>query len=307
VSLVPALLVSAVLVPTLIGCSSEDPSGASPEPVVPVADAERSAPSPQRPSSPQELPARDSPVRPDSLLRGHLVLGDESVSFTPCDIDDSLPVIDETDGLIGEIYRELTRGPGEPLYAEIAGHAVQSEKPDRGSPSESKQRQSQESTRQRSPSPSPDGSPDATLESASPAADRPLLAIVKLWYASAEGVGCAEPAGEFEFTATGNEPFWNVRIATDEIIYASLARPLPLRFPAGAVLSSDGRKTYVARIQPPDPHRIRVTLEEKECRDTMADAYSGLTAQVAMDGQILDGCGRRGTGGRPRSSATPVP
>ena len=54
-------------------------------------------------------------------FRGHLVLGHEVRSFTPCEKKVEYWVLDQTDGDLWKVYQNLTHQPYQPIYVEVLG------------------------------------------------------------------------------------------------------------------------------------------------------------------------------------------
>ncbi len=104
-----------------------------------------------------------------------------------------------------------------------------------------------------------------------------------------------------DFRAVGNEPGWYLEIregtplATIDLVadYGNLYFSFPngRREPGPKA----GSLRYTAAL---GAHRIVVTLEASECRDSMSGERFDTTVEVRIDHDTYRGCGRRLTGGR---------
>ncbi|WP_233621907.1 META domain-containing protein [Flavobacterium agrisoli] len=99
------------------------------------------------------------------------------------------------------------------------------------------------------------------------------------------------------FKAGGNEPFWNIEIANNQILFTSLIEGFekvqfdhvdPIRVMDANV------KTY--RLKNNDVS-LNITISQKECSDTMADKVSSYSVRADIkkntekEYQLLNGCG----------------
>lgn len=103
------------------------------------------------------------------------------------------------------------------------------------------------------------------------------------------------PVLQDNWRAFGNEPFWNVRIASDGIVFDRLG-DLPRRYPARPPESSAGRRSWV--VDSPDGNtrsRLEVTITDRPCSDSMADRRYDQSAEVTIGGQSLHGCAEKVT------------
>lgn len=103
----------------------------------------------------------------------------------------------------------------------------------------------------------------------------------------------AMPLGEDELRASGNEPFWNVRVSVDGIIFAELGREPDLVFPYSPARESDGAFAYASLIHTPERHEIEIAVRRRECMDTMSGARFDYEAVVTLDGREYRGCAKR--------------
>ncbi len=103
--------------------------------------------------------------------------------------------------------------------------------------------------------------------------------------------GMADAEGAFRLQ--GNEPFWGVQVRGEVLIYTTPDYPNGIRFPAAAPQRSGSVLRWVALTPAPEAHTLEVSLEEKECRDSMADRTWSHTATIVFDGVTRRGCGEK--------------
>jgi len=118
--------------------------------------------------------------------------------------------------------------------------------------------------------------------------------LTVLLHAATESHGCEEDLTGFEFHAYGNEPFWNVEIMEDEIVFASMSTPEKIVFPREITTQWQGGTSFVSQRDGNGPSQIEIIIERGDCRDTMSGAYFGFEATVKVGDQELTGCARRG-------------
>jgi len=91
-----------------------------------------------------------------------------------------------------------------------------------------------------------------------------------------------------EFTCVGNEPFWNIEIATSGIVYTSMGED-PVVYPYN---SPEKRGAYTIYTSKHKKSTIKITIIEKTCNDTMSDERFSYITKVELDGKKLSGCAR---------------
>lgn len=137
----------------------------------------------------------------------------------------------------------------------------------------------------------PAGDSSAATPSAAPGAAAPATVPG----APVPGETSALPQGKADafgaFRLQGNEPFWAVLVRGDSLIYTTPDYPNGVRFPATAPQREGDVLRWVALTPAPEAHTLEVSLEEKACRDTMADRSWSHTATVVFDGATRRGCG----------------
>jgi uncharacterized membrane protein len=113
----------------------------------------------------------------------------------------------------------------------------------------------------------------------------------ELLRAENEGFGCRLVLDGVLFIASGNEPFWRLRIGEDGISMRSMEAPDERRFGAPQMRREAERVVFEGE------HRgsaIRVTLDRRRCIDTMSGARYSWAASVDLDGKQLTGCAAEG-------------
>ena len=190
-----------------------------------------------------------------SRLRGHLVWGHESRSFTSCDSGPEGWVINESGDELVEVYEELTSAPYQPMFVEVRGEWT-------GAPSEGFGAEFDEALR-----------------------------ITELLRAENEGFGCRLELDDVLFIASGNEPSWRVQIREEGISLRSMDAPVEAEFPAPRMSGQPPQVVFEAAG--PDS-AIRISLERRRCIDTMSGAHYAWAADIDIDGRHLEGCAAEG-------------
>lgn len=190
-----------------------------------------------------------------SRIRGHVVWGHESRSFTECGGDREGWVINESGDELVEVYEELTSAPYQPMFAEVRGEWV------------------------------------APPQEGFGAEFGEALRITELLRAENEGFGCRLDLSGVLFVASGNEPFWRLRIRDDGMTMRSMGSPEERVFAAPDRREQAGRITFESGG--PDPG-IRVVLENRRCVDSMSGARYAWAVTVDVDGRQLKGCAAEG-------------
>jgi uncharacterized membrane protein len=206
----------------------------------------------------------DESERTVRTFRGHLVLGHEVRSFKPCGSDQESWVLDRTGGDLWAVYRKLTNQPYQPIYVEVRGLT----------------------------GPAPRDGFGAEYDN--------QLTIMELRRAGVETRGCEEDFGAFEFRASGNEPFWNVVISKDAVVFSELGKPR-LAFPYVEPRVSAGRWWYSSKN---DGRSIEIIIDEIRCIDSMSGEHFSFAAKVVLDGRTYTGCAREGWRESPGDAAS---
>ncbi|WP_071190465.1 hypothetical protein [Trichormus sp. NMC-1] len=94
-----------------------------------------------------------------------------------------------------------------------------------------------------------------------------------------------------EFTAVGNEPFWNVTVTKRGIVYNALGEKQQ-RFPYTAPLSAQARSIDKVRVYQLKGKAKNLLILNKvnNCNDTMSDKKYPYSAVLIMGNRVFDGC-----------------
>ncbi|MGD9075169.1 MAG: META domain-containing protein [Desulfobacteraceae bacterium] len=203
------------------------------------------------------------------FFRGHLTLGHEVRSFIPCEKEVDYWVVDRTGGELWKVYQRLTHKPYQPVYVEVRGHLE--------------------------PPPADGFGADYARQ----------LTVFELRRAGIETRGCAEDMGGIAFRASGNEPFWNVEISENEILFSQLGQP-KIAFPYAPPHLSETSRVYRSSTKEHLHHRIKITLHEKRCIDSMSGEHFSFAARVSLDGREYLGCAREGSWLLSRADSGPL-
>ena len=203
-----------------------------------------------------ELISQEAAAGPRSRrVRGHLVWGHESRSFTECDSGREGWVINEAGDELVEIYKELTTAPYQPMFVEVRGEWIDPPKEGFG----------------------------AEYEEA--------LRITELIRAENEGLGCRLDLRDALFIASGNEPSWRLQVREDGISMRSMGAPDEILFAAPEVQEKASLITFESHRA---ESGIRVTVENQRCIDSMSGARYSWAATIDIDGRQLSGCAAEG-------------
>ncbi len=104
----------------------------------------------------------------------------------------------------------------------------------------------------------------------------------------ATGAGQAVP----DFVATGNEPFWSVRVAGDTLVFSTpediegqVLAPAR-RFGEAGLLRYEGEAAGSPFV---------LVLHEEPCQDSMSGWHHDFRSEFTWAGRVLAGCARRGS------------
>jgi uncharacterized membrane protein len=204
-----------------------------------------------------QLVETKQPAKPrGSRVRGHLVWGHESRSFTECDTGREAWVFNESGDELTAVYEELTAAPYQPMFVEVRG--MWEDVPTDGF--------------------------GADYGAA--------LRIVEFLRAENEGFGCRLDLDGVLFVASGNEPFWRLQVREDGISLRSMDVPEEVEF--GAPETSEYADLVTYHSSNSRGTEIRITLQQGRCVDTMSGARYAWTASVDIDGKRLTGCAAEG-------------
>jgi uncharacterized membrane protein len=248
--------------------SSVQPSPEPPAPKATPMPAEPGSETPPPTGAPPPAPVAATEPGPQAptgqRIRGHLSIGAgiEARSFKLCGAEESIWVEDRTEEDLWGIYREMAGFPNRPVYMIVRGELQ----------------------------PSPPSGFGAHYSQ--------QLLIFDLRHAATESAGCFDDLSRLEFRASGNEPFWSLEISQRGLAFSEMGQEGRTLFPYAAPSSTNGRLVYQSRTGGNTPRSIGVSLDERPCNDTMADARFSFSATVEIDGRVLNGCALEG-GARP--------
>lgn len=203
-------------------------------------------------SAPSEPPAESSLA----LKRGKLLLSTEQALFQPCGSETPLWVVDQSAGVLREIFAD----PAKPLELYIEAHGERTSVP-----------------------------PDIAAAGAYAGA----FILEEVLYASAagEGQGCEQPAPAYVVLARGNEPFWSIEIGDGKLIWRQPEAPQEVVIDALQTQDAEGAVGYSGAAE---GHSIELVVEAETCTDSMSGAYFAYGARATFDGKPLKGCARIG-------------
>lgn len=188
-------------------------------------------------------------------FKGHLVWGHDNRSFTECGAEREGWVINEAGDELVDVYEQLVTAPYQPMFVEVRG--VWEAAPREGFGAEYGE----------------------------------ALRITELLRAENEGPGCRLDLAGALFVASGNEPFWRLRVREDGIVLRSMESADEIVFPAP---EKRGQPPLITFDSGELDAAIRVTLERRRCIDTMSGARFAWAATVSSGGRELAGCAVEG-------------
>ena len=103
-----------------------------------------------------------------------------------------------------------------------------------------------------------------------------------------------EPQTDSALVALGNEPFWNVRVTSDEILYRDPEHQEGYRFPPVAAVEEGGARVFSTRRDipagAPGPRVLELRIRQGTCSDGMSDRQYPMTAELRIHDQTYTGC-----------------
>lgn len=196
-------------------------------------------------------------VASNRLIRGFLVLGPEVRSIKPCDRDAELWVIPTPE--VEDVYESLSGEAYEAIF--IEADAVIGPAPASGFGADYSGLVTIRSLRRAEP--------------------------------SSEGFGCTESVDEFEFRATGQEPFWHLRVAPDGLLLSTPTVPSTFFESAQPAMAAGGWE-YISETSGPESLTMTAIFREGRCIDSMSGAFFSWTAELDIGGERLSGCAWEG-------------
>ena len=194
---------------------------------------------------------------PLTTVRGHVVLGPEVHSFEPCDGGRKLWMLPTPE--LADVYESLSREPYAAIFVEVRGEVGPAHEQGFGA----------------------DYSEALTVRSLRRAAP------------AAEGLGCREDLSEVAFAASGEEPFWHLRV-TDDVMLWSTPETSVTAVTAGTPRPTPQGWVYEAEAPGAEPIGVRVVLARGRCAGSMVGALYSWTVVVEVDGERHSGCAWEG-------------
>ena len=212
-----------------------------------------------QPDSPQDFEGEAGQPMPsqDGVLSGMLVMGPELRTFKPCAEETELWVIPVES--VQRAYEEIAREAYAPVFVEVDGVR--------------------------------EAAPAAGFGADYPGQLR-LVALLRAESAD-EGFRCGEELSDVLFKASGQEPFWHLRVFADRI---SLATPdIPPTIFAGArpTLLENGWR-FESLSTGPESVQLRLDLSREQCSDSMTGSVYTWMATLDIGGDVRRGCAWEG-------------
>lgn len=91
-----------------------------------------------------------------------------------------------------------------------------------------------------------------------------------------------------EYKCLGNEPFWDVRITGDDIIYTTPENSTSFKLTHFS--AEDGVHHYRGESEAGD---ISIAVKPEACNDTMSDKEYSYSSRVTINGRALRGCAEK--------------
>jgi len=147
------------------------------------------------------------------------------------------------------------------------------------------------------------GNPDAGIPGrvifSAGSADEPGGRITALRVAlpeSAAGTACAQAFPDAELEASGNEPFWHLRLDGDEVLYrtpedqdGTLFHDVTWTSPGNGTWRMEALRDFVDGIE-----YLVLEVSDTPCSDSMSGARYPWTATLEVEGASWPGCAREG-------------
>ena len=222
-----------------------------------AATACTSDPQPEEGAAPVSEPQVTEPAGTDGVIRGMLVMGPEVRTLKPCDEETELWVIPIES--VQRAYDALAAEPYAPVFVEVEG------------------------VRESAPA-------------AGFGADYPgQLRVTSLMRAepSEEGFGCSENLTPVVFKATGQEPFWHLRVLRDRITLATPDIPSTIFSEAGPTPLDNGWR-FEALSTGPETVQLRLDVRRGACTDSMVGSIYTWVATLNIGGEVRRGCAWEG-------------
>ena len=109
--------------------------------------------------------------------------------------------------------------------------------------------------------------------------------------------GTPGPQADSVIIALGNEPFWNVRVTANEILYRDPEHQEGYRFPPVAAVEEGDVRVYRTRRDIPagdaGPPILELRIRQWSCSDGMSDRKYSMTALLKIGEETRTGCAYR--------------
>lgn len=100
-----------------------------------------------------------------------------------------------------------------------------------------------------------------------------------------------DPAASKTYTCTGNEPFWMVKIEPDSVIFKTPENEIS--YPSASFTKLENKLIFETQLAHATmSSKLKVTLVDTKCTDSMSGMESAYTVTVEKDGETYTGCGR---------------
>ena len=94
------------------------------------------------------------------------------------------------------------------------------------------------------------------------------------------------------FKATGNEPFWGLKIGKDKTVFTSLIEGMEsISFKSVEPIRAMDANVKMYKLNN-GKTSATVTIQQFDCQDSMSGEKSPYTVKVEINGKILNGCGK---------------
>ena len=94
------------------------------------------------------------------------------------------------------------------------------------------------------------------------------------------------------FKATGNEPFWGLKIGKDKTVFTSLIEGMEsISFKSVEPIRAMDANVKMYKLNN-GKTSATITIQQFECQDSMSGEKSPYTVKVEIDGKTLNGCGK---------------
>ena len=191
------------------------------------------------------------------IVQGILVMGPEVRTFKPCAENTELWAVPVKSIL--DAYGALASEPYQPVFLEV------------------------------------DSEYDEAPRSGSGASYPGQIRLVNLLRAEpvGEGLGCEDSLLGVAYKASGHDPFWHVRVLSDQITLATPEIPSTI-FSEAPPIPMDNGWRFEAESDGPEAIRLRLDLIRASCVDSVSGSLYTWTASLDVGGVIRFGCAWEG-------------